>query len=390
MKVISLVQRFITFALLGIVILFFTPGLALAQENIRTGESIIVPKDQIINKDFFASGSRVTVSGTINGDTYLAGGEIVVDGVINGDLLIAGGNVIVSGTVMKNLRIVGGNVQVLGSVNENTSIVGGNIAIEKGSQINGNLVAAGGNVNIRAPIGKDITTATSQLTVVDMVGGDIVAAANNIEMQPGARVNGGLTYYSHNQASVDPNAIVTGPITQHIPPQNNQKTPALFKTAALGWILFNFLSALILGLLAIFLAPNIVRQKSEIIFNRPWISLGIGLATLILTPVIIFILFITIIGIPLALILLLIYLLLIFFVKIFVSIAIGLKLLSSYNSRNINMYWAFIVGLIIYMIVTSIPLIGGLISFIAVTMGIGAYLLTDSNFYKNLRSKKLI
>ena len=53
----------------------------------------ILGSDEVINKDVFAVGDRVDVSGTVNGDVYALGSEIFVDGTVNGDLLAAGGTV---------------------------------------------------------------------------------------------------------------------------------------------------------------------------------------------------------------------------------------------------------------------------------------------------------
>jgi hypothetical protein len=367
---------------------FSTP--ALAQENMRSGEAATLSANETINKDFFTAGNNVHISGVVNGDAYAGGGTVSFDGVVNGDLLVGGGNVHITGKV-NNLRVAGGNVIIDGTVTGNITAVGGDIVIEKDSKIAGSLAAAGGNITVYSPIGKGITAAAGSLGVSSNVGGDVVAIGSKFNLSSGASVLGDLTYYSQNAPAIAPEATVSGKITHNLPPKkqpnpNAQKAAAFFNT---GWLIFNFLSSLVVGLIALLLGPKIIRQKGETILQKPWQSLGIGVLVAVLMPFIIFALVLTIIGIPIAIGLFIFYLLLLFYIKIFISIAIGIKTFEILG-RKVNIYWAFITGLIIYSLITVVPVLGWLVSLIGVLMGLGAYVITDYSLYQLLRSKKQI
>src|SRR3989344_7344771 len=124
--------------LLFIPLFVFTP-VALAQENLRSGEVSILEKVEVINKDYFSAGERVVLSGSVNGDAYLAGGNILVDGNIDGDLLVAGGNVNISGVIKGDVRAAGGSVEISGAVGGNVTAVAGNIRVGKGAEVLGSL-----------------------------------------------------------------------------------------------------------------------------------------------------------------------------------------------------------------------------------------------------------
>src|SRR3990167_5151877 len=64
-----------------------------AAKNLQRSETVLVPKGEVVEGDYFAAGERVTIAGTVNGDAYVAGGNVVVEGEINGDLIRAGGTV---------------------------------------------------------------------------------------------------------------------------------------------------------------------------------------------------------------------------------------------------------------------------------------------------------
>ncbi|MCH7541465.1 hypothetical protein IH981_01650, partial [Patescibacteria group bacterium] len=154
-------------------------------------------------------------------------------------------------------------------------------------------------------------------------------------------------------------------------------------TAVVGWI-----STFIIGLLLIKLFPRFSRETVSTLRKRPWSSLGIGFLTLILTPIVFVILLITVIGIPLALILLALYLISLYLARIFVIYWIGLTLFER-TGRKIHEVWALIVGLVVYYIITLVPIAGGLATLLVVLFGLGAAILTKKATYTEARKKDL-
>ena len=111
--------------------------------------------------------------------------------------------------------------------------------------------------------------------------------------------------------------------------------------------------------------------------------------TVILTPILVLIAAFTVVGIPIALILLFLFLLTLYLAKIFVSVAIGKKIIGMINQKAGD-YAVFILGLLVYTLVTLIPVIGTIIAILVVLGGVGAIVTTKKDLYKQLRSKKLI
>ena len=66
----------------------------------------------VIDRDYFAAGPLVEISGTVNGDLYAAGGQVFIDGRVNGDILVAGSRVMILGQVAQNVRMAGGQVDL--------------------------------------------------------------------------------------------------------------------------------------------------------------------------------------------------------------------------------------------------------------------------------------
>jgi cytoskeletal protein CcmA (bactofilin family) len=386
-------RKIITITLLSITTLLLTGFLFFAPLSLATNGEIVLSRDETVNKDYFAAGNTVTVSGTVNGDAYVAGGNVIVDGTINGDLLTAGGNVVIRGRVANDIRAAGGQVTVSGEVGNSVTVAGGNITITDGARIGGSLVGAAGNLSTFAPIGRGATLAGGQVIIGNMVGGDVAATVGQITLTPGAVVNGNLEYWSSNRARIQSGAQVTGAVTQRVPPQPAEAAPKdigrIITRAVIIAKLISLISYFVAGLLLIYFFPVHVRRTVAVIRERPWLSLGTGFLAVILIPIIIVLLFMTIIGIPIALILLAAFLILLYLARIYAAVWLG-RLILGYGRSEDKLVWAFLIGLVIYELVTLIPIVGWIIGALVVFLGLGAVLIEEKDFYRKLRMDKEI
>jgi len=382
-------RRFVVFVLLLILPLFIAlPVYAKTQNKVA-----ILGKDEVVDKDYFAAGDTVTVLGTVNGDAYVAGGTVIVDGTINGDLLVAGGNVTVNGVVTQDVRVAGGNITVNGAVGGNATAVGGNVTVSNDARLSGSVVMAGGQLSLLAPVGKGATLAGGQVTVGNSVNGDIWAGVGTLTLTPEAQVMGNLHYISDTDATILSGAMVAGQTSRETPPQQSQeaiqKSRGVAQGIGAGFKLASLLSALVLGFLLLKFFPRFMETSSEMIAKNPWRALGVGFLTYAIFPFVFILLLITLIGIPLAFILLFATLLIAYLSKIFIAFFVGNWLANKFHWKTSNVL-ALVLGLIVYYILTMIPVVNGLIFIGSVLVGTGALLLTKKDYYQKLRAKNSI
>lgn len=388
MKQIISVVVFMTF-LVGI---FSSSAISVyAEEN----KNVVLSKDQVINRDYFATGDNITLSGTVNGDAYIAGGNVIIEGVVNGDLLAAGGNVNIRGKVRDDVRVAGGQITITGEVGRNITALGGSVNIADSANVTGSLTAGTGSLSVFAPIGKEANFGAGQATIGNTINGDVQAGVGQLTMTSNAKVLGNLTYWSEETARIDPGAEVSGATTHNLPPAPRKveidEAKGAAALAGIGSVfnILSFLAALVVGLLLITFMPVYSQQTANLILQKPFLSLGVGFLAILLAPFIFIVLLITIIGIPLNLILLSGLLIFIYLAKIFVSIAIGQKVLLLL-SKKAALGWAFVLGLFIYYVLTLIPILGFVFWMIAGLIGVGAILLERKYVYSDLRKKHLI
>lgn len=366
-------------------------SITFAQE-LQSRESVLLPRDSTVEQDYFASGESVTIDGTVNGDAYLAGGNVTVGGTVNGDLLAAGGAVTVRGHVTEDIRVAGGTVIISGTVDGNVTMGGGSVTITDSASIGGSLVSGSGSLSVFGPIARGATFGAGSAQIGNSIGGNVIAGTGKLTLNPSANIQGNLTYYSSEKAEVQPGAIVAGNVGMKRPVEPKkepEKVAAFISLAALVSGLLYLISLFIVGLLFLKLTPVFTQDTVNFIGKRPWASLGVGFIILILTPFIVLILLMTIVGIPLALMLLFGYFIYIYLSVIFSTLLIGQKILGYFKIRR-GQVLALFVGLIAYGIISIIPFIGWFLSFLVMLAGMGALLMQKRNYYLSFRHKKAI
>jgi hypothetical protein len=337
-------------------------------------EVVTIAKNEVVNGNVFVTGEKIEILGTVNGDVYAAGGNILVDGEINGDLIAAGGNIKVRGEINQDLRLAGGQIDIEAKVGGRITAFSGNLSI--GSETSAqSLVTAAGNVDIAGTIEENVD-----------------AAVGNISLSNGAQVGGDLTYWSEDNAQVSAEASVSGNIVKQLPPKfakNNEAAKQAIRGVSQGMKLYFSLSSLlttfVIGFIFIRLFPNFTKKVTQEITKNFGSSLLVGFLIVVLTPAVILVLVLTIIGIPLSVIVGFIFVLYLYIARVFGMATLGEKLLHLGKQKQ-NTYWAFTIGLVAYYMLSFIPFIGGLTKFVVMLVGVGAVILANKNLYKSRQS----
>jgi cytoskeletal protein CcmA (bactofilin family) len=338
-----------------------------AQGNEGTG---LVTMD--LGKDHFAAGQDITVTNAVAGDLLAAGREIIFDETVGGDAVAAGGTIRLNGNVSDNAYAAGGRVFVNGTIARNARLAGGTVEIAPSSRIDGGASIAAGQARVNGAIGSYLQAAGGSLYLNGPVGGDVEASARQIELGPDARISGKLRYRSNGVLKQDAGAQVLGGIEQL--PFPMRKAPAVGR--GIARVMFWFWTFGLMVLVAIlFLLPGFTNVIG-LLETRPGASALLGFALLVCIPIASLILLITLIGAPLAFLSIAAYIALLLVGYIAAAAAIGDLLLKWLRHKTADTAgWrilAAICGIFIIALLGRIPLLGGLIVFAALIMGIGA------------------
>ena len=268
--------------------------------------------------------------------------------------------------VLRSGEVLGGNLAVLG----------GTATLEQGSMVKGDVAVAGGQLIIAGTVegSAAILGGTAELTETAVIKGDFASFGGTANVASGATIEGesfgGLRFAG---PSVE---IPELPRLPEVPKPLVRPRPfaglgqiVSWQFATLGWALM----MLVLGVIALVVAPKPMSRIANAAATQPALSFGAGLLTFV-------------VGI-LAGILLLIACCLGVFVWLALLIAIavgwiavglwvGQRLLAALKVRNTSVLVEVALGVVLITILGRLPCLGVLFTAIVGSIGLGAVVLT--------------
>lgn len=359
-------------ALLAFFGLILAP-VALSAAEFRTGDAPSHPAGETITDDLYLIGGSITSSGTVRGDLILTGGNILVNGSVSGDVAAAGGNISILGNVGDDIRVGGGTVVIQGAITGDVLVGGGQVTIA-GTRVGGDVAVAGGMIRIDAPVTGDVRIGGGEVHINSTIGGNVEIQAEKITLGPKAVINGTLTYKSPNEAVLAEGAVVRGKTTYTPSPDVRQAARdgliAFFSIWVIAKMIMIFSGALVIGYVFQRYAAEFVSRATE----KPLGELARGVVFFILTPILAVILLMTVIGMLFGILGLLGWIAMLIFGSMLTPLLIGAVVHKFiFKPAEYLIDWkTILLGTALYFAVGVIPVIGGLVCFLAMILAIGA------------------
>jgi hypothetical protein len=364
----------------------FVPGaasLALVLAAI-TGCSFEYDADDTVThqfgSDYFSAGGMLNLTEPVEGDAFLAGGRVSIASEVKGDLIVAGGELSLGGAVEDDLYAAGGNVQLDAIVSGNARVAGGDVTVGPATVVAGALSLTGGRVQFDGNTHKYLQASGGSVRLNGEVHGDVEVRSEELIIGPTTRIGGKLTYRGPVEPKVPEGAVITGGIdfketrARHYF-DDHASHPVHEVAHKVGSFLW-FLGVFVAAALFLLVFPRFSRDAASAVGRKPLQSLGLGLAVAACVPFVAVVLLITVIGIPLALLLAPIYLLVLFLGWATTALFLAQRGFEALRpgrvpSTAVQLGTLFL-ALVALWLVGKIPLVGGLITLLALLAGIGA------------------
>jgi cytoskeletal protein CcmA (bactofilin family) len=329
--------------------------------------------------DYFGAGGMLSLTDAVEGDALLAGGRVDIASEVKGDLVVAGGELSIGGAVGDDLYAGGGNVQLDAIVAGNARVAGGDVAVGPATVVAGALSLTGGRVQFDGNVHQYLQASGGSVRLNGEVHGDAEVNAEELEIGPDTRIGGRLVYRGPAEPVVPEGAQIAGGVEFHeenVGRYFEDVEPRVRDTVhGVGTFLW-FSGVFVAAALFLLVLPDFASEAGSAVGRRPMQSLGLGLAVLVCVPFVAVLLLITIIGIPLALLLMSLYLLVLFLGWVTTALFVAQRGLDVLRPRRPpTRGWqllALFLALVALWLLTQIPLVGGLVGFIALMAGIGA------------------
>lgn len=292
---------------LTFILLLGLAGTALAVE-VRGNDTVTIGADEVIDDDLVLSGTIIVVNGVINGDLIVAGRDIIINGTVNGSLVMVGRSLALNGHVSGAVYSAGAEltVQEQGRVDRNLFFAGYSYKAQTGSLIGRDMVAAGYQGVLNGEVKRNVLASFAALELNGAVRGDV----NVFVEQPGTTANTQVWGYVGGQelppalptglrvgstAQIGGQFRYTSPVEQtaaiqakpelgvaySAPATAQPSMPAATVTTTtpvnpiVTWLwarLRAFVSLLLLGALALWLIPGLFTKVADQVQLQPWLD----------------------------------------------------------------------------------------------------------------------
>lgn len=327
-----------------------------------TSESNILDQDDSYKKnDIYLTGDDVTIDYIVDGNLFVMANTVTINSQIGGDAFICAKNLVINekAYVFNNLFAMADSIEIKGVVYDV-------YALAKTFNISNGYVY------------RDLKVNCNTLNVNGTVGRNAFANCeslnfNTVENSNGV-IYGNLEYSSKNEASI-PEDSVNGTVNyKQTTDSSNKSVRTIVADYILG--LGSFIAfVLIVWLLCLWLAPKFLNTTNSYIGKDSLKVFGKGLLGLIVIPVACIILLLLQLTSSISLVLLSIYIL-----ALVVSTSLFTIFANNYvcNKLKINkksgIFGMLIVTTIVISLLTKIPYIGSVLSFLIVIFGLGILL----------------
>lgn len=352
----------------------------------HTGAVIIDSDDNLV-----LAGGRVSPGKPVPENFVGFGGRVVIDQPIGSNAFAAGGTVDLRSPIAGKAFLAGGTVNVEAPVAENLKAAAGEIRISKASVIGGGARLMAGDITVDGTINGDLRAEGERVTINGEVRGDVRALADTVELGPAAKIDGRLSYVSVLKRAdgatvagavqrLDESALTRAEVRQGI------AAGASTGARVFGTIV-SYLALLACGAIFLAAAPIFSVEAPDRLKSSPGRSIGVGLATIVGTPILAVLFMITLIGIPVGIMLIALYpfaLLLGFLVgALFVASLVPQLLKRPPPPTVAAAIGHFAIALAVVMLVSKVPSIGGLFLVAVLVLGVGAF---EVELFRRMRS----
>jgi cytoskeletal protein CcmA (bactofilin family) len=354
-------------SLLIVLLAFSVPGFSLERRHV---EIVTVASKETIDDTLLATGEIVRVEGVVNGDLLAFGETVEVRGTVKGDLVSFAKRIVVSGTVEGNIYNFSNSLDLDGQLGHSLYGFMQSLDVNDRGRVGEGMVVAAADISMEGEVGRSATVYAGNVDVSGSIGRELTMAGDNLILTNAARIGGNLSARVRQLKNVHiaDGATITGSRDIQVRVRENHFTHPRFYFYQAVWLA----AAMLVGWLGLILFPGLFQASAREV-GSGWRSLGLGLGVLAGVPVAMVLIAITLVGLPVSLMLLACYLTAIYLAKIWVGAFLGQKLLKPTEASKSDWLLGLLVGLLILTVIGFIPYLGGLVRFVVVCVGLGAF-----------------
>lgn len=325
------------------------------ENTVSTNET---SKDSYKNSDVYLMGDNVTIDYVVDGNLFVMADTVTINSKIGGDAFIMAKTINVGDQayIFSNLFAMANSIDIKGVVYDVYALAQ-NFTVSNG-YIYRDAKLCCNTININGVIGRNAFVSCSNINF------------NTDENDKGI-IYGDLTYSTPSELSFDKN-IVNGNVTYKAPKVSPEKSVREIVASYISDLGAFLAFVIIIWLVCLWLAPKFLNDTNKFVGKKTLNVLGTGLLTLIALPIACIILLLLQLTAGISLLTVAIYILALIVAKSIFTIVANNYLCSKLNiNKNTGIFGMLIVSGVIVWVISELPYVGGIVSFIISVLGLG-------------------
>jgi cytoskeletal protein CcmA (bactofilin family) len=354
----------VMFATMGLLIM--TPPAATATE-VRRGDVITIAKGENIKGDIVLNAQRVRVEGDVDGDLVVFSQDVEVQGHVTGDVLGGAETFRITGPVDGNIRVASNTLTISGPVGHNVTSWAQHITVEGSGKVARSLYAFCQLLAIDGHVGGDVTAFDQSTSISGTVDGSVHVHGQELSISSSAQIAGATKFEGEKAPDVSSGAKLGSPV-EFTKAERHARIDR-----GVGYYIWRVVWAgawILLGLVLISLMPGFAKETVESA-ERYGASLGLGVLVFFGVAIAALIACVTIVGLLVGISTMFLWIVSLLSSYVVVGAVIGRWILGKANEL-----WPLIgrmaLGVLVVVVVTGLPHLGGWIMFGIWIWGMGA------------------
>lgn len=383
LKIIKIKNMKKIFYVLSLLFIFAIPLVSKAYV-VKSENFIYIGKDEVVEGNLYFRANSIDIEGKVLGDVIGVASNLKINGEISGDIIGIYQNSNINGKIDGNIRAISNFFNVNGYVGKNLNLLSESFVLEENGKIEQDILFSSLNTELNGKVGSNVHGYSNNVIIRGEIGKNLNLIidknkkrnyVSKLQIDESAIINGNVDYKSGTEAIIK---------SQNIKGSINKQEPNgdIYKKVSAEKFFFSFLSILFTALLINFLFKKKMENLKNIIIKQHYKLSGWGLVLLFLTPIICLLLMLTVVALPIALIILVLWIISLFISKIISASALGNYFFKLINKEKINENIKISVGILLICLLTSIPYVGWIFSFMTIIIGLGSiyYLIKTKNY----------
>lgn len=325
------------------------------ENTVSTNET---SKDSYKNSDVYLMGDNVTIDYVVDGNLFVMADTVTINSKIGGDAFIMAKTINVGDQayIFSNLFAMADSIDIKGVVYDVYALAQ-NFTISNG-YIYRDAKLCCNTININGTIGRNAFVSCSNINF-------------NTDKNDKGIIYGDLTYSTPSELSFDSN-IVNGTVTYKAPKVSPEKSVREIVASYISDLGAFLAFVIIIWLVCLWLAPKFLNDTNKFVGKKTLNVLGTGLLTLIAVPIACIILLLLQLTAGISLLTVALYILALIVAKSIFTIVTNNYLCSKLNiNNNTGIFGMLIVSGVIVWVISELPYVGGIVSFIISVLGLG-------------------